>query len=449
MFAIRGEKDQIKIYKNLQEYKVFQTGFTVQGIFGGRMLAAKGDDFITFYDWETQVVVRRVDVSPSPKNVFWNEAGSQVVLALEDNFYLLNFDNEGVAEYVAGKEPAGKPDEEEDGFEEAFQFQDEFQEIISSGLWVSNDCFVFINSKGHIYYMIGQKTMKLMNADRKQYILGYDGKLNRLYVIDKNLNISSYSLLLSLVNYQSAILNDDLHGADLFFKDIPETHYQKLAKFLESNDRKEMAFSITPDQDHKFDLAIALNKADDAFAIAEEQQSVEKWKKVGDIALLSGFFELAETCFKKSADFNSLLLFYSSYGDQAGLTTLLEQSEQAGKFNIAYEVAFILGQPESCVRVLVKSKRYSEAAMFAKTYCPSLVSGLLKDWEEMLKQNDLQYVPEDINQAEGFQEIMQKSAEVYSTQLVPNVYNQPKPPADEIEMFREKWNEDFEPGGAN
>jgi formyltetrahydrofolate synthetase len=42
-----------KIYKNLQEFKVFNTGFTVEGIFGGRLLAIKSKDFITYYDWET------------------------------------------------------------------------------------------------------------------------------------------------------------------------------------------------------------------------------------------------------------------------------------------------------------------------------------------------------------------------------------------------------------
>jgi len=63
----------------------------------------------------------------------------------------------------------------------------------------------------------------------------------------------------------------DIHGAEIYFKDIPDTHYSKLAKFLESNDRKDMAFEITPDQDHKFDLAIHLNKTDAAFEIAEAQ----------------------------------------------------------------------------------------------------------------------------------------------------------------------------------
>lgn len=84
--------------------------------------------------------------------------------------------------------------------------------------------------------------MKLGNADKKQYILGYDSKQNRLYLVDKNFNIYSYQLLLSVVNYQSAILNDDMHGAEVYFKDVPEAQYTKLARFLEANDRKALAF---------------------------------------------------------------------------------------------------------------------------------------------------------------------------------------------------------------
>ena len=46
--------------------------------------------------------------------------------------------------------------------------------------------------------------------------------------------------------------------------------HSKLAKFLESNGQKEMAFDITPDADHKFELAITLNKIEDAAKIAED-----------------------------------------------------------------------------------------------------------------------------------------------------------------------------------
>ena len=157
-----------------------------------------------------------------------------------------------------------------------------------------------------------------------------------------------------------------------------------------------MAFEITPDQDHKFDLAIHLNKTDAAYQIAESQQSPEKWKKVGDIALLSGFFELAECCFKKGKDFSSLLLFYSSYGDQEGLNYLLEQAEEEGKYNVAYETAFLLALPERCVNILLKSKRYAEAAMFAKSYYPKMIPSIIKQWGDILKQNELLFIPENI-----------------------------------------------------
>jgi len=45
--------------------------------------------------------------------------------------------------------------------------------------------------------------LKLANADKKYFILGYDGKQQggRLYLIDKSLNVVSYSLQLSLVNF--------------------------------------------------------------------------------------------------------------------------------------------------------------------------------------------------------------------------------------------------------
>lgn len=65
---------------------------------------------------------------------------------------------------------------EEDGIEEAFTFVDEFTETINSAYWVSNDCFTFINNRGSISYLVGGRIIKLGNADKKHFILGYDGK---------------------------------------------------------------------------------------------------------------------------------------------------------------------------------------------------------------------------------------------------------------------------------
>jgi hypothetical protein len=40
--------------------------------------------------------VRRIDVSPAPKNVYWSDNGSFLVLALEETFYLLQYNADTV-----------------------------------------------------------------------------------------------------------------------------------------------------------------------------------------------------------------------------------------------------------------------------------------------------------------------------------------------------------------
>lgn len=140
-------------------------------------------------------VVRRIDVSPAPKNVYWSENGDQLILALEDTFYLLQFNNDKVEVALRKIASGSSQDNDEDGIDEAFTFTEEFNDTVNSGVWITTDCFVFINTKGIVNYMIGNKVIKLTSTDKKYFILGYDGKQNRLYLTDKSLNIVSYASL--------------------------------------------------------------------------------------------------------------------------------------------------------------------------------------------------------------------------------------------------------------
>ena len=91
-FAVRLENGTIKIYKNFAEFKAFKTDTANDGIFGGRLLGIRSKEFITFYDWDTFSIVRRIDLSQNLKHVIWSDDGLMVVLALEDTFYLLRYD---------------------------------------------------------------------------------------------------------------------------------------------------------------------------------------------------------------------------------------------------------------------------------------------------------------------------------------------------------------------
>jgi coatomer subunit beta' len=261
-YASRLDNGPVKIFKNFAEHKSFKTSFANEGIFGGRLLGIKSKDFVTFYDWENFEVIRKIDVSPSPKSIYWSENGTHIILGLEDNFYLLSYNQDLVSEALQ------RGIDDEDGIEEAFTFIEQFPEIITSGVWIGSECFVFTNVKGQLQYIVGGKIMKLSNIDKKLFILGYDQKQSRIYLSDKSLNMTSYQLLMPLVQFQAAVLNDDLLAAEAYINDIPEGVHSKLAKFLEANGHKEKAFYVTKDNDHKFDLAISLSKIAEAFEIA-------------------------------------------------------------------------------------------------------------------------------------------------------------------------------------
>lgn len=65
------------------------------------------------------------------------------------------------------------------------------------------------------------------------YLLGYLPQHNRIYVCDKDVNIAAYSLALSVIEYQTAILRGDLQAAEELLPSIPNDQRNRIARFLE------------------------------------------------------------------------------------------------------------------------------------------------------------------------------------------------------------------------
>lgn len=70
------------------------------------------------------------------------------------------------------------------------------------------------------------------------YLLGYMPAQNRIYVIDKQVNVYGFSLSLSLVEYQTAILRGDLEAAKEILPTVPQEQRNKVARFLEAQGAK-------------------------------------------------------------------------------------------------------------------------------------------------------------------------------------------------------------------
>lgn len=100
-FAVKLSNGTIEVYKNFEKIRAFKTEAGCDGIFGGRLLALRSKDTVTFYDWDCFEVVRRIELASNLKNVFWSEDNSKVTLTLEDAFYLLEFNSQEVDQAIA------------------------------------------------------------------------------------------------------------------------------------------------------------------------------------------------------------------------------------------------------------------------------------------------------------------------------------------------------------
>ncbi len=93
----------------------------------------RAEDSIAFFDWESQMVIRRIEVAP--KAVYWNEDGTRVALALEEGTYVLRCNKEvsfvcdigkAIATYLANPSMHN-----EEGIEAAFEVDTELNETVS------------------------------------------------------------------------------------------------------------------------------------------------------------------------------------------------------------------------------------------------------------------------------------------------------------------------------
>lgn len=64
--------------------------------------------------------------------------------------------------------------------------------------------------------------------------MGYLPSHNRIYVADKDMGIYSYSLSLTVIEYQSAILRGDQQAAAEILPQVPAEQRNKIARFLEA-----------------------------------------------------------------------------------------------------------------------------------------------------------------------------------------------------------------------
>lgn len=367
-YAVRESPSTIRVFKNFKESHVIKPSIPVEGIFGGNLLGVRSNDALCFYDWDSDRLVRKIEVTAS--QVSWSDAGDLVAI-YGDALYVLRYNRAVLAE--------SEPTNAHEGYETAFDLQHEVVDSVISGIWVG-DCFVYTNSSNRLNYYIGGEIITHAHLDKALYILGYLARDSRIFLIDNFGAVVSYHLSLSVLEYQTAVVRRDFSTANKILPNVPRDQYNSIAKFLESQGFKEYALQVADDFDLKFDLAIQLNKLDVAHKVlldaVEDLRSDgsgaaeinNKWKQLLDLSLARSNIELAEECGLAAGDLGALLLIYTSTGDREGLLRLGRLAEEAGKANIAFLAYHSVGDAHGCVRVLEKAGQTTEAEIFSLVY---------------------------------------------------------------------------------
>ena len=301
----------------------------------------------------------------------------------------------------------------DEGIDGSFELEFEVPEKVQTGLFVG-DCFVYTTHSMRLNYVVGGKVTTLHHlgafyrcafvvlalrsrsrwlfvifADRPMYLLGFLPKENRLYLIDKEFAIISFTLQMSVLEYQTAIVRGEDEVAAAVLQSIPEDSLQTVAKFLESQGRKELALDLATDLDFKFELAVQLGRLEVAYDIAMRKHAsgvevTSKWRQLSDLALGECNMDMAEECMVKSGDLGGLVLLYSSMGKQDGIAATARKAAAEGKNNIAFMCFFLCGMTAECVHLLCTTARVPEAAFFARTYAPSEIARVLSAWKQEL-----------------------------------------------------------------
>ncbi|CAJ0931268.1 unnamed protein product, partial [Mesorhabditis belari] len=372
VFAVRESAQNIKIKKNFKDYKGIRTDIVMDGIEGGPLLAARSNSSLCFYDWESGNLVRRIEIGA--QHVYWNDSGEMVAITGTDSFYILKYN----ADIVAS---AASTDFNEDGLEDAFEVVGEQSETVGTGFWIG-DCFVFTTSHNRLNYYVGGEIVTIAHLDRPLYLLGYQAQNSRIYAMDKELNVVSYRLLLTILEYQTAVMRRDFETADKVLVHIPKEHRTRVAHFLEKQGFKKQALAVSQDPDHRFDLSIALGDLKTAYDLALQSDSEEKWKTLSQVATLKSDLMLAGDCLGRARDYGGLLLLASCAGSAPLLGRLANESASNGSHNVSFLSNFLLGDIDKCLETLIASDRLPEAAFFARTHAPSQVPRVLALWKE-------------------------------------------------------------------
>jgi len=351
----------LSVNRNIDIHPTFDESVTITvfalKIWGGELLSVSTNNGLEFYDWETQQLIRRIEIKP--RDISWY--GDLVAVRTKTSIFILQYNRDMETEH-----------DPETGFADAFTVVHEVETRSSSMCWALG---ILLYSEGsRINRLVDGIPQSTASLKSQCDIIGYLPRENLIILADQRRNLLAANLPSSLLEFEAAIM----YGDDPDPSSVPEMHRTKTAKLLKQLGKLELALAVATEPSMKFDIAVELGDLETAMSCAGDSAM---WRRLARAALTKGDYNLSVESLKKCGDLSTLLLLLKVRGSESEMTELVERAENEGQLNVAFTAALLVHNHDKCVDLLIKSGKFAEASMFARSNCPNRTSECVKLWK--------------------------------------------------------------------
>lgn len=431
-YAILDKMNELEIYN--PEGKVLKSlkfDFYITKIFGGEFLGVSGGDYILFYDWNGENCIGKIDAELM--DIFWYK--EKLILKNDKQFFFLRYNEENESEDV-------------------FELICEVNEVIYSGFW-ANGVFFYVDQNSKFKVLIYNKTFTVCNLKDNKMITDYLVNHQKFFFFDNTCKVTTYAFSKKLLNILKKFENlpNLLKNLQKETKTLKDKELDFFSKILIAFEKKKEAYSIITNTRSKFELAIELGLLTEAINFCEELKEPIFWKKLGDLALITGDFIIAEKAFWSCEDLNSLLLLGSCLGDKKILLEVAEKSRKLKHWSVAFLSFWVCNRVYQCLDVLLESEKFGQAGIFCKNYCPSKIEAVFTKWRGFLEKkgdpffkriaNPLEF-EEDYGELKFLQEIEKILEKVYKLDFKPQDFSEISSRLNNIDFYQISKDQGFE-----
>ena len=243
--------------------------------------------------------------------------------------------------------------------------------------------FFYINEAFKLNVIIGNRSFTLSNIGFQASPLEYLDNHERIFFFDSNCQTTSFRISQNLLKLLSALktpVDDNDETVIERGLALSEEENSFAVSTLQTFEYYQLAFKISKNVSKKIDLAIRLKQLDSCLILCEQIKEPIYWKKIGDLALTEGRFDIAENCFWSCEDLNSLFLLGTCTGNLQMIEKIAKTAQMKKNYSVAYNCYWNSNNSEGCLSVLLESERFGEALIFARSYLPSKIKQIYTNW---------------------------------------------------------------------